>query len=85
MASRYPAPHVVKMDIEGSELDALVGGEEVFRACRPAMLLEVYDHIRLETTQLLRKWGYRLYDAGQVAQHQAEVDVARHNTLALPA
>lgn len=84
LASHYPAPNVVKMDIEGSELDALVGGEEVFAGCRPVMLLEVYDHIRLETTRLLKKWGYRLYDAGQTPQHRTEIDAARHNTLAVP-
>jgi FkbM family methyltransferase len=84
LASRYPAPHIVKMDIEGSELDALLGGEEVFAACRPVMLLEVYDHIRTETTRLLKKWGYRLYDAGHAPEHRTEVDAARHNTLAVP-
>jgi len=84
LASRYPAPHIVKMDIEGSELDALLGGEELFAACRPVMLLEVYDHIRTETTRLLKKWGYRLYDAGHAPEHRTEVDAARHNTLAIP-
>lgn len=84
LASHYPAPNVVKMDIEGSELDALVGGEGVFAACRPVMLLEVYDHIRLETTRLLKKWGYRLYDAGHAPHHRTEVDATRHNTLAVP-
>ncbi len=84
LASRYPAPHVVKMDIEGSELDALVGGEDIFAACRPVMLLEVYDHIRLETTRLLKKCGYRLYDAGHAPQQRTEVNETRHNTLAIP-
>jgi hypothetical protein len=48
------------------------------------MLLEVYEHIRTETTRLLKKWGYRLYDAGHAPEHRTEVDAARHNTLAIP-
>jgi len=84
LASRYPAPHIVKMDIEGSELDALLGGEKVFAASRPVMLLEVYRHIAEDTGRLLRRWGYRLYDAGVEPAMRVELDGTRHNTLAIP-
>ena len=72
------------MDIEGSELDALLGGEEVFAKSRPVMLLEVYKHIAGETARLLKRWDYKLYDAGADAARRIEVQETRHNTLAIP-
>lgn len=84
LARHYPAPHVLKMDIEGSELDALLGGEEVFAKSRPVMLLEVYKHIAGETARLLKRWNYKLYDAGADAARRIEVQETRHNTLAIP-
>jgi len=80
----YPSPDVIKMDIEGSEFDALLGGEELLAAKRPVMLLEVYAHIREDVTRLLRRWGYRLYDAEKPSVSRREVEVAPHNTLAVP-
>jgi FkbM family methyltransferase len=80
----YRPPDVIKMDIEGSELDALLGGEELLAAKRPVMLLEVYAHIREDVTRLLKKWGYRLYDAEEPGGSRREVEAAPHNTLAVP-
>jgi FkbM family methyltransferase len=84
LGARYPRPDVVKMDIEGSEFEALAGGEEVFASSRPVMLLEVYGHIQEDTTRLLKRWGYRLFDAEEPATSRREVEVAPHNTLAVP-
>lgn len=48
------------------------------------MLLEIYDNIRKETTELLRRWGYRLYDSEQDAESRRELTEAAYNTLAIP-
>lgn len=84
LAERYPRPQVVKMDIEGAELDALMGGEEVFASCRPVMMLEVYEHIAEETGRLLRRWGYKFFDATSQPSERVELDHMSHNTLAIP-
>jgi FkbM family methyltransferase len=80
----YPLPNVVKMDIEGCELDALIGGQDVFLKSRPIMLLEVYDNIAEGTTRLLKEWGYRLFDADDTRTPKHEVSSTRHNTIAIP-
>lgn len=84
LAEKYPAPNVLKMDIEGSELDALRGGEDVFAAVRPVMMLEVYANIADETARLLKRWNYKLFDAEAHAVDRTEVHVTCHNTLAIP-
>ncbi len=84
LARNYPPPNVLKMDIEGSELDALYGGEEIFAASRPVMLLEVYRHIAADVTRLLRQWDYKLYNAAAEAFPGREIQEACHNTLAIP-
>lgn len=84
LAEHYPGPDVVKMDIEGSEFDALLGGEKVFQKKRPIMLLEVYANIQNDTSALLKKWGYRLYDS-EIPKHlRKELELAAHNTIAIP-
>jgi FkbM family methyltransferase len=84
LAARYPRPDVVKMDIEGSELDALLGGERVFMENQPVMMLEVYDHIAEDVGRLLHRWGYRLFDANAVPSERKECERTAHNTLAIP-
>lgn len=84
LARTYPAPSILKMDIEGSELDALKGGENIFKASKPVMLLEVYDNIAAETTRLLHALNYRLFDAENPGKPRKEISRATHNTLAIP-
>ena len=84
LAQKFPEPDVVKMDIEGSELDALVGGEKTFLKKRPVMLLEVYANIQKDTSGLLKKWGYRLYDSEAPRHLRKELELAAHNTIAIP-
>ena len=84
LARTYPAPNIVKMDIEGSELEALRGGENIFKASKPVMLLEIYDNIQAETTKLLHSWNYSLYDAEKPRESRVEISLATHNTLAIP-
>jgi hypothetical protein len=42
------APSLIKMDIEGFELEALAGAQQVIHRCRPIMAITVYhlsDHL----------------------------------------
>lgn len=49
------APTFVKLDIEGAEVDALKGGQELLRSCRPRLFIEVH-------TTLIWQFGYSLAD-----------------------
>lgn len=57
----------IKMDIEGSESAAIVGGFNTIIKCRPKMIVEVYDsHLKrlnssaLELEKLIRSLGYTI-------------------------
>jgi hypothetical protein len=39
---KLPGPSVIKIDIEGSELDFLAGSERVLRRFRPMLLIELH-------------------------------------------
>lgn len=64
---------VVKLDVEGFELEALEGGAEAIEAHRPAIVLEVNDVRREDggftapVIDWLRERGYRLYGCRPVA------------------
>lgn len=84
LAAAYPSPQILKMDIEGSELDALLGGEDTLKRCRPIMLLEIQRHHAKDVRDLLRSWNYRLHDPLVSPAQRADLDELTYNTLALP-
>jgi FkbM family methyltransferase len=57
------SPDLIVLDIEGSELDALLGAEDTIRRCRPVLHLELCGHIeryKRGTSDMLRDFlnGY---------------------------
>jgi FkbM family methyltransferase len=71
-AERLPAPHFVKIDVEGAELDVIEGMARTIAESRPALLYEVDDGDR---ERFDRRWtelddrvtalGYRVMRLGQ--------------------
>lgn len=52
------APDVIKIDVEGAEVDVLAGAEETLRRSRPAMVIELHGTNR-EVEEALDRLGYR--------------------------
>jgi FkbM family methyltransferase len=77
-----PAPQVLKIDVEGAELQVLQGAQRLLREIRPVILCEVDEPTRSEVTRLFRDASYLMYDWDNRAA--GEVNVAAWNTLALP-
>jgi len=84
LARTLPAPDVLKIDVEGAEIEALVGGAELLRSSRPSIVCEISAGNSSKATALLRKVGYLLYDASKPFNAAARIDLATWNTIALP-
>ncbi len=59
-AQKLPLPDVIKMDIEGGEVKALIGARETLRRGRPGLVIEVHGTER-EVLSFLREQRYRAY------------------------
>jgi FkbM family methyltransferase len=77
------APDVIKIDVEGAELEVLQGARGVIARHRPVVLCEVGSGHAAAAAALLRELGYRLFDAENAAR--GEISSAAWNTVALPA
>jgi hypothetical protein len=59
-SGRIPLPDIVKMDIEGAELDALIGMKRTVTSRRPGFVLEVHsERLEHDCTEFFRQAGYR--------------------------
>jgi FkbM family methyltransferase len=83
LARRFPAPDVLKIDVEGAELAVLAGGPSVLRG-RPSVICEVSQD-EAAVGELLRAHGYAVYDGDLLAADRVPVAIAPFNTLAMAA
>jgi FkbM family methyltransferase len=84
LLTRTFAPDLVKIDVEGAELEVLDGAREILSTIRPTILCEVNEpNIAGVTTRLLQA-DYALYDGDRPAASSGPIDRACWNTLALP-
>jgi len=61
--SGLPQPDLIKMDVEGAEVDVLLGASEILATARPLLLIELHgtnDPVAI----LLEQQGYALYVLG---------------------
>lgn len=53
------APEIIKIDVEGAELDVLHGAQVTLTTNRPVLLLSTHSHdLRDRCFELLREYGY---------------------------
>jgi FkbM family methyltransferase len=83
LAAETAPPDVLKIDVEGAELEVLRGGVELLRGRNPVLLCEVGADSSPEISALLHDLGYRLYDGECADAQRPEVDRAPWNTIAL--
>jgi len=57
-----PRPDLIKIDIEGAELELLRGGQEFLRAVRPVLILETAMQYRPAVGELLRELDYSIFE-----------------------
>ncbi len=74
-----PPPRVLKIDVEGAELEVLHGASALIRTHRPVILCEVSEPSSGEVTEFLHSHGYRLIDG----ESGLATDKAPWSTIAL--
>ena len=77
-----PPPALVKLDVEGSELDLYEGAHRLLTEIRPILMCESQHRNRPAVTTVLRRYNYRLYEWG--TSPRVELEMAAFNTLAIP-
>ncbi|WP_240125144.1 FkbM family methyltransferase [Thermomonas alba] len=86
LLDHFPAPGVLKIDVEGAELGVLAGARCLLTACRPMVYCEVQDYTRRQAVQLLEDGGYTVFDGDRFAVQGALLPVndRTSNVIALP-
>ena len=54
----------IKIDIEGMEVEALLGAQETIVRCLPSLLIEKIKSDEGRLTEMLTAWGYKLFPLG---------------------
>jgi FkbM family methyltransferase len=84
-AQRRPLPDVIKIDVEGAELEVLTGARDMLAVRRPVILCEVSSRSSPDVTALLKELGYRIFNADAPAASRTELPAAPWSTLAIAA
>lgn len=84
LAERLPIPNVIKIDVEGAELEVLRGGLNFLKEKHPIILCEVFSANSKEVADLLIEIGYKIYNGEIPKAERKELDVAPWCTIAIP-
>jgi FkbM family methyltransferase len=83
LAGQFPAPDVIKIDVEQAESVVLAGACCVLRAAFPAIVCEVASRNAATVGDLLTGHGYTLYDGDRPCAERVPTAEAPPNTLAV--
>ena len=57
-----PKPNLIKIDIEGAEIECLEGGKNLIESCRPKMIIEFHSlELLIKGLEFLEPLGYTLH------------------------
>lgn len=84
MLEQFPAPNILKIDVEGAEDRVLRGASKLLSGVRPRILCEVYQENANEVSRILHSFGYTLFDASVDRSRRQPVENAVYQTVAYP-
>jgi FkbM family methyltransferase len=85
LLDRFPAPDLIKCDVEGAELEVFINQARMLGKVRPVIITEVSSERSSHgLTNLFKENGYKLYDAEKSMEGAVEIPKACFNTLAIP-
>ncbi len=79
-----PAPAVVKIDVEGAELEVLTGAHRLLETVRPVLLCEVIPDSAAAVTEFLESHDYQMFDGETPRSQREPVHLAPWSTVAIP-
>ena len=80
----FPAPSVVKIDVETAEIGVIQGASRLLSVARPAIWCEVAEVNSDAISEILHKHAYKLYSAKTAPSQRTSLARAPWDTLALP-
>jgi FkbM family methyltransferase len=80
----FPAPDLIKLDVEGAELECLRGPARLLGRHKPTVICEVAANNAPQVGRLLAERGYCLYDAAMLPAERTPVELPTWTTLAVP-
>jgi FkbM family methyltransferase len=84
LLDHFPAPSLLKIDVEAAELKVLGGGTKLLSEVRPVIWSEVAPENSKTVAQLLRDKGYQIYAAALPPEKRTPLERASWDTLAVP-
>src|SRR6516164_1187551 len=84
LLSKLPVPDIVKIDVEGAELEVLSNQVRMLTEVRPVILCEVTSNNVDEMTKLLASASYCLFNGEKPLKKAQMVNRATYNTIAIP-
>ncbi len=85
LAKHFEKPNVLKIDVEGAELDVLRGAGNLLIESKPRIYCEVTDTTRMDVVTLLQTAGYAVCDGESFGTgNQRAVSTGTTNLVAMP-
>lgn len=84
LLAHLPAPDLLKIDVEGGEVDVMSGAERMVTEVRPVIYCEVRPRHSEELTQRFRQVNYSLFEYDHELGGKKPIDTCSFNTLAIP-
>ena len=78
-------PDLLKIDVEGAELEVLRGGKQTLADARPIVICEVSSDVTGEVTALFDSYNYRIFDGHYPREEAVMRSRAPWATVAVPA
>jgi FkbM family methyltransferase len=84
LISFLPRPNVIKIDVEGAELEVLRGATSILQQVRPIVLCEVGDGNGRDVADFLKSQNYTVSDGDAPKADRKPLSIAPWSTIALP-
>lgn len=85
LLDHFPAPQVLKIDVEGAETEVLGGAQRLLAEVRPLVYCEVSADACVAVTSMFKEHRYRMWDGVTFdGRFDHELALATNNTVAIP-